>query len=187
MKQTYINTHSYRNDNNCELQPTKTNNYKQIKHKITFIAFAFFVSILFVYQNSYAHCEIPCGIYEDSLRISLINEHITTIEKSMNMINELSKQTNPNYNQLVRWITNKEEHANKIQEIVSQYFLHQRVIITDSSDKEKYNKYIKQLTSLHAIAVFSMKAKQSTDLTVIENLKKSVGEFVLVYFGGHKH
>lgn len=187
MKQTYINAHSHENDGNCELQATKTNNYKQIKHKITFIALAFFVSILFVYQNSYAHCEIPCGIYEDSLRISLINEHITTIEKSMNMINELSKQTNPNYNQLVRWITNKEEHANKIQEIVSQYFLHQRVIITDSSDKEKYNKYIKQLTSLHAIAVFSMKAKQSTDLTVIENLKKSVGEFVLIYFGEHKH
>jgi|GEM_PF-157350 len=187
MKQTYINAHSHENDNNCELQPTKTNNYKQIKHKITFIAIAFFVSILFVYQNSYAHCEIPCGIYEDSLRISLINEHITTIEKSMNMINELSKQTNPNYNQLVRWVANKEEHANKIQEIVSQYFLHQRVIITDSSDKEKYNKYIKQLTSLHAIAVFSMKAKQSTDLTVTENLKKSVGEFVLIYFGEHKH
>jgi len=182
MKHTFINTHSHGNDNNCELQPTKTNNYKQI-----FITMAFFISILFIYQNSYAHCEIPCGIYEDSLRISLINEHITTIEKSMNMINELSKQTNPNYNQLVRWVANKEEHANKIQEIVSQYFLHQRVIITDSSDKEKYKKYIKQLTSLHAIAVFSMKAKQSTDLSVVENLKKSVGEFVLVYFGEHKH
>jgi len=187
MKQTFINTHSQENEYNCELQPIKANNLKQIKHKITYIALAFFVSILFINQNSYAHCEIPCGIYEDSLRISLVNEHITTIEKSMNMINELSKQPIPNYNQIVRWVTNKEEHANKIQEIVSQYFLHQRVQITDSSDKEKYSKYIKQLSSLHAIAVYSMKAKQGTDLSVIENLKKSVDEFVLVYFGEHKH
>jgi len=187
MKKLFMNTHSQENDYNREFKAIKTNNLKHIKHKITYITFALFVSVLFIYQNNYAHCEIPCGIYEDSLRIHLINEDIITIEKSMNMINELSKQANPNYNQIVRWVTNKEEHANKIQEIVSQYFLHQRVKIADSSDNEKYSKYIKQLTSLHAIAVYSMKAKQSTDILVIENLKKSVEEFVIVYFGVHKH
>ena len=70
--------------------------------------------VLFVLLNTYesrAHCEIPCGIYADSIRISLIEEHITTIEKSMNQINEISASSSPNYNQLVRWVTNKEEHA----------------------------------------------------------------------------
>ena len=43
-------------------------------------------------QSVFAHCEIPCGIYEDSLRASLISEHITTIEKSMKMINKLSEE-----------------------------------------------------------------------------------------------
>ncbi len=138
-------------------------------------------------QSVYAHCEIPCGIYEDTLRISLISEHITTIEKSMKMIIKLSEEANPNYNQLVRWVVNKEEHAKKIQEIVSQYFLHQRVKLTDSSDKEKYSRYIQQLTTLHEIAVYAMKAKQSTDLAQIENLRKSVKAFESIYFQPHKH
>lgn len=138
-------------------------------------------------QMAYAHCEIPCGIYEDSLRASLISEHITTIEKSMKMIIKLSEEANPDYNQLVRWVVNKEEHAKKIQEIVSQYFLHQRIKITDASDKEKFNKYVSLLTTLHEISVYSMKAKQSTNLANIEKLKSSLDAFGKVYFNSHKH
>ena len=50
-----------------------------------------------------AHCEIPCGIYDDQLRADLIAEHSTTIEKSMKKIVELSKQNPVNYNQLIHW------------------------------------------------------------------------------------
>jgi nickel superoxide dismutase len=155
------------------------------KLKIIVILSVFLISPFVNNQSLYAHCEIPCGIYEDSLRASLISEHITTIEKSMKMIIKISEEANPNYNQLVRWVTNKEEHAKKIQEIVSQYFLHQRVKITDSSDKEKYAKYVNLLTTLHEISVYAMKAKQSTDLTNIEKLKSSLDAFRKVYFHSH--
>ncbi|MCK5701941.1 MAG: hypothetical protein KAI29_12345 [Cyclobacteriaceae bacterium] len=33
----------------------------------------------FTAQKTYAHCEIPCGIYNDELRITLLYEHFTTI------------------------------------------------------------------------------------------------------------
>ncbi len=158
---------------------------KNINRK--FAAAIVMLSLFFVSQKAFAHCEIPCGIYEDSLRVSLISEHITTVEKSMKKIVELSKEATPNYNQLVRWVVNKEEHAEKIQEIVSQYFVHQRVKLTDSSDKEKYNRYIQQLTTLHEIAVYSMKAKQSTNLVNIENLRKSLKALEEAYFHTHKH
>lgn len=147
-----------------------------------------FLVLLFVglnYQKSYAHCEIPCGIYADSVRITLIKEHITTIEKSMNQIEEISKSSTPNYNQLVRWVTNKEEHAKKIQEIVSQYFLHQRIKIVEESQKEAYAKYQKHLALLHQMVVYSMKCKQTTDLAFIEKLRTSVADFEKAYF--HKH
>jgi len=137
------------------------------------------------FQSS-AHCEIPCGIYGDSVRIVLIYEHIATIEKSMNMINELSKQDTPDYNQLVRWVMNKEEHAKKIQDIVSQYFLHQRIKPTTADNDEAYRKYMKQLESLHQILVFSMKSKQSTDLTIIDTLREKVHVFEHAYFDEHK-
>jgi len=132
------------------------------------------------------HCEVPCGIYEDSLRISLIKEHITTIEKAMTQVNELSKEPSANINQLVRWVNNKEKHAEEIQHIVSQYFLHQRVKVTDKADMAAYQKYITQLSSLHEILVFAMKSKQTTNLDHIENMRKAVHNFEHSYFK-HKH
>ena len=114
--------------------------------RASFIAAILFMALL-INQKAYAHCEIPCGIYDDSLRIALIKEHITTIEKSINEINALSAEASPNYNQLVRWVMNKEEHALKIQDIVSQYFLHQRIMPVDPSDKEAYAKYQKPRTN----------------------------------------
>ncbi len=136
-----------------------------------------------------AHCEVPCGIYNDELRIELISEHIQTIEKAMNQINEIQSSETINYNQLVRWISTKEKHAKLIQEIADQYFLTQRVKFADPTDKEKYDKYINQLTYLHQLIVYSMKAKQSTDLKQVENLKNALAKFEVSYFGkdAHRH
>jgi len=47
-----------------------------------FIIFSIAITAIFsMPQQSHAHCEIPCGIYADSLRMVQINEHIATIEK----------------------------------------------------------------------------------------------------------
>jgi nickel superoxide dismutase len=141
--------------------------------------------VLFLNQKTFAHCEIPCGIYGDSVRIALISEHISTIEKSMNQINELSTAGNTNYNQLVRWVINKEEHAVKIQEIVSQYFLHQRIKPVDPANAEAYQKYHEHLELLHHLQVNAMKAKQTTDLTYIDNLRSTLTKFEKAYFHTH--
>ena len=133
--------------------------------------------------TSYAHCEIPCGIYNDELRVELIKEHIQTIEKSAVSIVELSKASPVNYNQLVRWIDNKEEHANQLQEIVTQYFMTQRVKPADPKDAAATAAYVKQLSLLHAMLVQAMKAKQTTELEPVEKLKALVGEFYEAYFG----
>ena len=137
-------------------------------------------------QRSYGHCEIPCGIYDDSVRIKLIKEHMATIEKSMNSIIEISESAQPDYNQLVRWINNKEEHAEKIQEIVSRYFLHQRIKIIESADDPGYAQYIKQLELLHHLLVYSMKCKQTTDKSYIEKLRETTALFEKSYFH-HDH
>jgi nickel superoxide dismutase len=127
-----------------------------------------------------AHCEIPCGIYDDQMRIDMIAEHITTIEKSMKQIVELGDKKPIDYNQLARWVTNKEYHANELQHIVTQYFMTQRI-------KLDTDKYAEKLTSLHKLLVFSMKCKQTTDLAHIATLRSVLKEFQGLYFGhGHK-
>jgi nickel superoxide dismutase len=136
-------------------------------------------------QKSFAHCEIPCGIYADSMRISMILEDITTIEKSMNEIEEISKSATPNYNQLVRWINNKDVHADKIQEIVTQYFLTQRIKPVPEGQDEAYKKYQLHLELLHKMLVYAMKCKQTTDLANVEALRTTIADFEKAYF--HKH
>jgi len=138
-----------------------------------------FVVLLIGVTSAFSHCQIPCGIYDDPARIEALAEHIRTIEKSMKQIIELSKDADKNYNQIVRWVMNKENHADYIQEIISQYFLAQRIKITN----ERNEKYIKQVTLLHQLLVYAMKAKQTTDLGVIRKLKSLVDDFRLSYFG----
>jgi nickel superoxide dismutase len=109
------------------------------------------------------------------MRIEMISEHIGTIEKSMNQIMKLQKENPQNFNQLVRWIMNKEDHANEIQEIVSQYFMTQR-IKPDAKD------YAKKLGLLHEMLIYAMKCKQTTDVTHVETMKGLVKEFHDLYF-----
>ena len=139
-------------------------------------------AIFLITSIAFSHCEIPCGIYGDKTRIELLAEHITTIEKSIKSITSLRGEKEINYNQLVRWVNNKEKHAEKIQEIVYQYFMAQRVKPADSKDAKKYDTYIQQLTILHEILVYAMKSKQSTDLNTITKLRSLVDSFEKVYF-----
>jgi len=134
---------------------------------------------------SFAHCEIPCGIYTDSLRMVQIEEHIATIEKSMIQIEKLSKEGDKNYNQLIRWVINKEEHAKKIQEICTQYFMYQRIKMDKNGKLDTKNQ--KALALMHKMCVYAMKCKQSTNLEHIKTLRNTAHDFSHVYFGEHKH
>ncbi len=132
--------------------------------------------------SGYSHCQVPCGIYGDKVRIVMLKEHLTTIEKSMNQINELSKNPQANMNQLVRWVNNKDTHADEFTKIVTYYFLAQRIKIKDAANAEEFNKYQNQTTTLHQLVVFSMKCKQTTDLQNVVKLRKLVDQFVELYF-----
>jgi nickel superoxide dismutase len=130
----------------------------------------------------YAHCQVPCGIYDDPARLDMIAENITTIEKSMKEIAKLSKKDTPNMNQVVRWVSAKEKHADHLSHIITYYFLAQRVKPIDPSNSGDYDNYIKKLTLLHKMLVSSMKAKQTVDLTNVRTLRSLLTEFRTEYF-----
>jgi nickel superoxide dismutase len=132
---------------------------------------------------AYSHCQIPCGIYDDQARFDMIAEHITTIEKSMNQIRMLSEQAKPNMNQIVRWVQNKEEHADELGNIVTYYFMTQRVKPAQKTEGREYDEYVKKLTLLHNMLIYSMQAKQTTDVANVEKLRSLLEEFRSLYFG----
>jgi nickel superoxide dismutase len=136
-----------------------------------------FLLLLFI-STAAAHCEIPCGIYDDELRAKLIAEHATTIEKSMRQIAKIKNSNPVDYNQLVRWVTNKEAHADKVQHIVTQYFLTQRI-------KPGQKDYADKLAVLHQLLIDAMKCKQTTDPAHVQSLRTHLRAFEKMYFGHH--
>jgi len=141
------------------------------------------LSLVAISPIVFSHCEIPCGIYDDPMRLNMLAEHITTIEKSMKEIHALSAQGDKNYNQLVRWIVNKDNHADYFSEIVTQYFMTQRIKPSEESDQKAYKEYINKLTLLHKMLVLAMKCKQTTDLKNVEQLKTYLAQFRAAYLG----
>jgi nickel superoxide dismutase len=132
---------------------------------------------------AFSHCQVPCGIYDDELRIKVIGEDITTVEKCMTMIVELSAEGEPDMNQIVRWVNTKEYHADDIMDIVAEYFMAQRIKAVDADEGEAYGEYVTRLTLLHKIMFCAMKAKQSTDPAHVATLRSLLREFEVAYFG----
>lgn len=135
-----------------------------------------------------AHCQIPCGIYGDAMRFEMLREHIATIEKSMNQVVELSEDPSGNANQLTRWVMNKEGHAEQFEEIVTKYFLQQRIKVAEPGSDD-WDAYVHKVTLCHNMLVTSMKTKQTTDLGHVEKLRDLVDAFEKAYFpeGSHSH
>ncbi len=159
---------------------------KRIVHTFTIVMLFALLLAFAPVRGLEAHCQVPCGIYDDHVRVKLMAEHITTMEKAMNKVLELAKEAKPNYNQLVRWVSNKEKHAEEFSGIVTYYFMTQRLKPVASGDKEKYKSYLQKLELLHHLLVYGMKAKQSTDLSHIKKLRELLKKFEVAYFG-HAH
>lgn len=134
---------------------------------------------IFALPEASAHCQVPCGIYADDTVFATLLTDQLTIEKAMQQITELSKDPQTNANQIARWVTNKEQHAQNIQDVVARYFLTQRLKI-DETDK---NLYLKKLTQLHEITVYAMLCKQTTDSSNAEKLKHAITAFQATYSG----
>ena len=160
---------------------TKVNN----KNILIYVVIA--VLVLVASSAVYSHCQIPCGIYDDNMRFNMMAEHITTIEKSIKMANQISSEPKPNMNQLVRWVQNKETHADELSHIVTYYFMAQRIKPAKKTDAGEYEKYLEKLTLLHQMFVSSMKAKQTTDLSITNQLTELLTNFKKAYYEEHEH
>ncbi|MBA65874.1 MAG: superoxide dismutase [Candidatus Marinimicrobia bacterium] len=143
------------------------------------IKFVFILIILMMQELVFGHCQVPCGIYDDKLRITIINEDLKTISKAMQKIKDLSNQSDPlAQNQINRWIVKKEEHAQNIQEICSEYFLTQRI-------KENSKNYSEKVATLHKLLVSTMKCKQTIDHKNVNLSKTLLNSFIELYFNKH--
>ena len=128
-----------------------------------------------------AHCQVPCGIYADDVVFGELATDVATIEKAMQEIDRLGQQESINHNQLVRWVNNKEKHAQNIQDVMSAYFLAQRIKLeTKESDADLY---VKLVGLSHEITVLAMKCKQTNDPVNAKKLGEALHQFQHAYKG----
>eukprot|EP00931_Biecheleriopsis_adriatica_P063349 TRINITY_DN3833_c0_g1_i1.p1 TRINITY_DN3833_c0_g1~~TRINITY_DN3833_c0_g1_i1.p1 ORF type:complete len:151 (+),score=55.41 TRINITY_DN3833_c0_g1_i1:78-530(+) len=127
------------------------------------------------------HCQVPCGIFTDDLRVKGMMEDASTIRKAVVQAAELHKAGSlQDVHQMVRWIATKEEHAQKIMTTTADYFLAQKVKKADLSEEE----YLKRLALHHDVMVAAMKAKQSSEVGPVDTLDKALQALEPIY---HSH
>lgn len=152
---------------------------KDFRRVILLISFSVFGTVLFLTGFAQAHCQIPCGIYDDHARVKSMLEDTDTIEKSIKLIVELAGKSDAlSQNQLVRWVMNKEKHAQNVISTITDYFLTQRV-------KPTQKDYLERLSKHHAVIVAAMKTKQNPDAEYVKTLRDSI-EALLLYYPDHK-
>ena len=145
--------------------------------KLSFINF--FIFTIIFQSIIFGHCQVPCGIYDDASRIIQIQEDFRTIKKAMGQIILLnSKSSAQDSNQLIRWINTKEEHANNIQKILTEYFLVQRI-------KPSNKKYIDQISTIHQVFILAMKCKQTVAVNYVDDGINIIEKFIDIYFDKH--
>jgi nickel superoxide dismutase len=151
----------------------------RLKTSVTVMLFAIMGIVAFPVA-SMAHCQVPCGIYDDHARVKMMLEDAATVEKAVRMMAELADKTDvQSQNQMIRWVLNKEHHAQKIIATISDYFLTQRV-------KASQADYVERLKRHHAVIVAAMNAKQNADPKYAGELKSSI-EALAGYYPEHKH
>lgn len=143
------------------------------------------LSLAMTSTQSLAHCQVPCGIYDDHARVERLMEDSETIRKAVMSLSELSGKTDPqSINQAVRWVNNKESHASNIITTMAEYFLAQRV--KPNTDAKGQEAYTKKLVEHHAVILAAMKVKQKAHAKAVDELDAAL-KALAKYYPKHPH
>jgi len=120
-----------------------------------------------------AHCQVPCGIFDDKRQLMKLKEDATTIRKACTEMADLAAK-GPGLatdNTFTRWVIYKEKHADSIIEEVGYYFMSQRFPKWEFSSNEDY---LSALELHHKLMIAAMKAKQGTGADTCDALDAAI-------------
>lgn len=124
---------------------------------------------------AYAHCDVPCGIYDPKPMQIAAQTVLKMVQKIKELDSDLRQNDNAdNMNSLVRMIWTKEEHARKCKEELL-------ILWTDYFKPE----HLKTFPKLHDIfwnaAKLCSKNKQEVNLESAQELIKEVDEIAKIF------
>lgn len=133
----------------------------------------FYISKLIPTQTTYAHCDVPCGIYDPKpAQIAA-----ATVLKMVQLINELPKEKPSvnDRNKFVRCVLTKEQHAQKCKEELL-------ILWTDYFKPEHLEKFPKLHDTFWKAAKLCSKNKQEVNEEAAKELITAVDKIAKVFF-----
>lgn len=121
-----------------------------------------------------AHCQMPCGIYNDAMVFDKGDEYVLTMYKGISVLNNSPFSTVKEKNDFVRWVINKEKMSDALAEVITTYFLQQKIKPGDSDSP-------KRLESAHKLLFGLVAIKQNTTLDFVEEFSKEWEKFKLMF------
>lgn len=137
------------------------------------------LDVLFPLERAYAHCDIPCGIYDPhlaqigALTVIRMNQLIDGLQKPAE---GAAKADHDKYeNSLARYIAVKEEHAELVKREV-------RVIWGDYFRPEHLEKHQNLHSTTWNIMKLASQARQQVNMQVAQDLLGEVQRFAEVFW-----
>lgn len=132
----------------------------------------FIISKILPTKIVYAHCDVPCGIYDPKpAQIAA-----ATVLKMVQLIADLpaENQTTNDRNKFVRCVLTKEEHARKCKEELL-------ILWTDCFKPEHLQMFPKLHETFWNAAKLCSKNKQEVDIELARELVKAVDEIAEIF------
>lgn len=121
-----------------------------------------------------AHCQMPCGIYHDDMVYDQIDQMVETVYKGISVMNDSKFSTSREKNEFVRWVMQKDKCCNEAAELISGYFLQQKI-------KPDEDDTVKRLVSAHKLLFMLTAIKQNSDLDFVKQFNAEWEKFKLMF------
>ncbi len=134
--------------------------------------FALFLSV--ITANLLAHCQLPCGIYHDELEFGNLEQCVETLHRANDGILNNTSTSPLGDNQMVRWVLLKDQYADQFVQLLTTYFLQQRIQPGQSNTAAL-------LTLSHEMMQSAMKIKQTVNQDHVALLSCQLSQFKKLY------
>ena len=127
------------------------------------------------FPRAQAHCDVPCGIYDPiTAQIAAL-----TVVRMVDLIKDIEGKEplskSDYHNSLSRYITVKEEHAEKAKHEI-------RVIWGDYFKAQHLEKFPQTNELVHKIMELGSKARQTTERKIAEQFVEAINEFAQIFW-----
>jgi len=137
-----------------------------MRHKIIWAAF---IACSLLNAGLSAHCQMPCGIYDDQMIYDQVDQFYLTAYKAVKALENNKFETDEDKNQFIRWVMTKERLCNETAVLLTTYFLQQKIMpIDDNADLVK---------SLHKLLFQLVVIKQNVDIKLVKEFGKEWENF----------